>query len=70
MRTFNLHQQAVYGAWAAVIVASLILAGLASAYHKAQPMIEARLVEPTTIGQRTLADPLAPASIAAPSVRE
>jgi hypothetical protein len=70
MRTFSLREQHVYGFWAAVASLMLLMFGMAEAYEKAKPSVEAKLVERSTVGQRTLVlDPLAPATIG-PSPRE
>jgi hypothetical protein len=69
MRTFNLREQRVCGFWAAVGVVTLLLFGMGAAYQRSKPTVEAKLVEPSTVGQR-IVDPLAPATIAVPSPRE
>jgi hypothetical protein len=70
MRTFSLREQRVYGFWAAVVTLMFLMFGMAAAYERAKPAMEAKLVERSTVGQRTLVlDPLAPATIG-PSPRE
>jgi hypothetical protein len=70
MESFSQREQLVYGLWGAVGVTILIVFVLASAYVKHAPLVEAKRAEMSTVGQRTVSDPLSPATIAVPNPRE
>ena len=70
MESFSWREARVYGLWGAVGIAILIVFVLATAYVKHAPLVEAKRAEMSTVGQRTVSDPLSPATIAVPNPRE